>query len=194
MKKINPKLKIIYRSHIEGNNLSSPFFQDTFPCSFPISHPSPSTTVRSDLTRDPKTPQHRVWSYLWTFIQHADAFISHPVASFVPDMVPKEKLSMMPATTDLLDGLNKELDEASVGYYQSVFNRTSMDATGKKADFRGRPYVVQIARFDPSKGEYLVSVILGAFGRGEGVLARWLFRQSSKCDFAFTRQNTTKRT
>ncbi|KAJ3041322.1 hypothetical protein HK097_002296, partial [Rhizophlyctis rosea] len=140
MKKLNPKLKIIYRSHIEEP--ISPYPQLTL-------H---SYKVRSDLARDTTTPQHRTWSYLWSFIQHCDAFISHPVASFVPDMVPKEKLAMMPATTDLLDGLNKELDEASVLYYQCVFNRTSMDATGKKADFTGRPYVVQIARFDPSKG------------------------------------------
>ncbi|KAJ3039723.1 hypothetical protein HDV00_011955 [Rhizophlyctis rosea] len=125
MKKLNPNLKIIYRSHIE---------------------------IRSDLVKDKTTEQHHVWSYLWSFIQHADAFISHPVASFVPDMVPKEKLAMMPATTDLLDGLNKKLDEASVRYYHCVFNRTAQDATGKKADFDNRPYIAQIARFDPSKG------------------------------------------
>lgn len=62
---------------------------------------------------------------------------------------------MMPATTDVLDGLNKDLDEASIEYYRALFNRTVEDATGKKADFE-RPYIVQIARFDPSKGMHSV--------------------------------------
>ncbi|KAJ3290525.1 hypothetical protein HK104_006703 [Borealophlyctis nickersoniae] len=125
IKRLNPKCKIIYRSHIE---------------------------VRADLVADPTTEQHRVWTYLWNFIRHADAFISHPVAAFVPHMVPRTHLLMMPATTDRLDGLNKQLDEASIQYYQSLFNRTSADATRKQADFGRRPYIVQIARFDPSKG------------------------------------------
>ena len=33
-----------------------------------------------------------------------------------------------------------------------MFNRISFDQTGKRADFVGRPNIVQISRFDPSKG------------------------------------------
>ncbi|KAJ3004613.1 hypothetical protein HKX48_001135 [Thoreauomyces humboldtii] len=121
----NPKCKIIYRSHIE---------------------------VTANLADDPKTEQHHVWNYLYSFIKDADLFISHPVAGFVPSNVPKDRLLMMPACTDLLDGLNKPLDADSMVYYQSVFNRLANDAIGRRAQFGSRPYVVQIARFDPSKG------------------------------------------
>jgi len=124
IKELNPRCKIIFRSHIQ---------------------------VRADLVDKPETEQHHVWSYLWNYIQHADLFISHPVAGFVPSCVPKEKLLLMPATTDRLDGLNKELDDDSKRYYRSVFNRLLHDAVGKKVDW-GRRYIVQIARFDPSKG------------------------------------------
>ncbi|KAJ3087571.1 hypothetical protein HK102_010757, partial [Quaeritorhiza haematococci] len=79
-------------------------------------------------------------------------FISHPVASFVPDDVPKDKLVYMPATTDAIDGLNKSLTQRNIHYYWRVFNRISFDQTGKRCAFWSRPYVVQIARFDPSKG------------------------------------------
>ncbi|KAI8820358.1 uncharacterized protein EV422DRAFT_573927 [Fimicolochytrium jonesii] len=125
IKRLNPRCKIIYRSHIE---------------------------IASHLADDPKTEQHHVWQYLWGFIQHADLFISHPVASFVPKIVPRTKLLMMPACTDMLDGLNKELDPEALTYYQSLFNRIATDAVGRGAEFGERPYIVQIARFDPSKG------------------------------------------
>ncbi|KAI9008064.1 hypothetical protein BC832DRAFT_530386 [Gaertneriomyces semiglobifer] len=124
IKHLNPRCKIIYRSHIE---------------------------VRSDLADNPETEQHHVWNYLWQFIQHADLFISHPVANFVPSNVPRDRLLMLPAATDPLDGLNKELDPASTMYYHAVFNRLSIDTTGRHIDF-ARPYIIQIARFDPSKG------------------------------------------
>ncbi|KND01218.1 uncharacterized protein SPPG_04309 [Spizellomyces punctatus DAOM BR117] len=125
IKRLNPSCKIIYRSHIE---------------------------VTADLADNPSTEQHHVWSYLWKFIRHADVFISHPVANFVPSCVPKDRLVMMPASTDPIDGLNKELDSEAMYYYQAIFNRISLDTTGKMVDFANRPYVAQICRFDPSKG------------------------------------------
>ncbi|KAJ3144122.1 hypothetical protein HDU89_008969 [Geranomyces variabilis] len=125
IKRLNPRCKIIYRSHIQ---------------------------IASHLADDPQTEQHHVWQYLWGFLQLADLFISHPVASFVPKTVPRTKLLMMPACTDMLDGLNKELDPGSLIYYQSLFNRIATDAVGRGAEFGERPYIVQIARFDSSKG------------------------------------------
>ncbi|KAJ3155702.1 hypothetical protein HDU86_004171 [Geranomyces michiganensis] len=125
IKRLNPSCKIIYRSHIE---------------------------VTAHLADNPNTEQHHVWNFLWSFIQHADLFISHPVAGFVPSNVPREKLLMLPACTDALDGLNKPLDSDSMVYYQSVFNRVAHDAIGRSAQFGDRPYIVQVARFDPSKG------------------------------------------
>ncbi|CAG8742264.1 13685_t:CDS:2, partial [Racocetra fulgida] len=56
---------------------------------------------------------------------------------------------------DPLDGLNKDLNQSDLNYYKSVYNRLSIDQCGVEIDFN-RPYVVQIARFDPSKGIPLV--------------------------------------
>jgi len=57
------------------------------------------------------SPQHDIWKFLWGNIQHADMFISHPIPSFVPGNVPRNKVAYLPATTDWLDGLNKDLNE-----------------------------------------------------------------------------------
>ena len=74
IKKIRPDVPIVYRSHIE---------------------------IRSDLVHIKGSPQQEVWQYLWNNIQHADLFISHPVSKFVPSDVPKEKLCLLGAATDL---------------------------------------------------------------------------------------------
>jgi len=58
---------------------------------------------------------------------------------------------LMPATTDPLDGLNKAMEDRDILYYQLVFNRTCSDQGSREVDW-GRPYIVQVARFDPSKG------------------------------------------
>ena len=57
--------------------------------------------IRSDLTSQPGTPQADAWDYLWDQIKLADCFISHPVCAFVPDVVPREIVGYMPASTDL---------------------------------------------------------------------------------------------
>ncbi|RIB23632.1 Glycosyltransferase Family 4 protein [Gigaspora rosea] len=129
IKRLNPTCKIIYRSHIE---------------------------ICADLIRnDPNGPQAEVWDFLWGFISQADLFVSHPIANFVPDNIPREKVVLLPASTDPLDGLNKELSQTDLNYYKMVYNRLSIDQCGVVIDFN-RPYVIQIARFDPSKGIPLV--------------------------------------
>ena len=72
-KKVDPDRLVLFRSHIQ---------------------------VRSDLVNQKDTAARGVWDYLWNDIQHADLFISHPVRSFVPDMVPADMVGYMPATTD----------------------------------------------------------------------------------------------
>lgn len=74
--------------------------------------------------------------------------------NFIPDCVPRRNVVLMPATTDILDGLNKPLDNWSIKYYQSVFNRICIDQGANEVDWT-RPYIVQVARFDPSKGELI---------------------------------------
>ncbi len=124
IKKINPKIKIIYRSHIQ---------------------------VLADLINKKKPQQSAVWDFLWNNIKQADIFISHPMKKFIPKDIPKKKTILMPATTDPLDGLNKELSPKQMNYYFNLFNSILKDNKQTPLN-KTRPYIIQIARFDPSKG------------------------------------------
>jgi glycosyltransferase involved in cell wall biosynthesis len=124
IKRINPTAKILYRSHIQ---------------------------VVASMVGQVGTPQHTTWSFLWDFIRQADFFISHPMKMFVPDEVPAEKVLYMPATTDPLDGLNKPLTEEQMSNYLKLFNAILIEQGQTPLDTE-RQYIVQIARFDPSKG------------------------------------------
>jgi len=125
IKKARPDLPIVYRSHIE---------------------------IRSDLVHKPGSPQEEVWKYLWNNIQHADLFISHPVSKFVPSDVPLEKLALLGAASDWLDGLNKELDPWDSQYYMGEFRTLCNKEKMTELSWPQRDYFVQIARFDPAKG------------------------------------------
>ncbi|KAI8048436.1 hypothetical protein BDF21DRAFT_433390 [Thamnidium elegans] len=120
-----PDTKIIFRSHIE---------------------------IRADLIKNyPTSPTAETWNFLWKFIKQADLFVAHPIKNFVPDAVPARNVVLLPAATDRLDGLNKPLTAWCSTYYQSVFNRVCVDFGLNEVDWY-RPYIVQVARFDPSKG------------------------------------------
>jgi len=125
IKKFRPELPIVYRSHIE---------------------------IRSDLVHVKGSPQEEVWKYLWNNIQHADLFISHPVSKFVPSDVPLEKLALLGAATDWLDGLNKHLDMWDSQFYMGEFRSLCAKEKMNELKWPLREYVVQIARFDPAKG------------------------------------------
>ncbi|KAF8418597.1 hypothetical protein EV426DRAFT_539439 [Tirmania nivea] len=125
IRRSRPDVPIIYRSHIE---------------------------IRSDLVAQKGSPQEEVWSYLWNYIRHADVFVSHPMESFVPKSVPLEKLALMPASTDWLDGLNKVLREWDLRYYHHNFKTMCTDLHMAKLQYPQRNYIIQVARFDPSKG------------------------------------------
>ena len=124
-KKKDPDRPVIFRSHIQ---------------------------IRSDLTMRPETPTAEVWNWLWGSVQHADLFISHPVKDFVPHTVNKAALAYMPATTDWLDGLNKELSEFDTAYYIHEFNTQCQRERMPSLNYPKRDYIIQVARFDPSKG------------------------------------------
>ncbi|QDS69987.1 hypothetical protein FKW77_003199 [Venturia effusa] len=109
--------------------------------------------IRSDLTDIPASPASEVWSWIYSKIKEADIFISHPVRSFIPSSVDFKKVGYMPATTDWLDGLNKPIRQlADQQYYiHEIYTecyRQSMPCLA----YPQRSYIVQIARFDPSKG------------------------------------------
>ncbi|KAM6500869.1 trehalose phosphorylase [Amanita muscaria] len=125
IRKIRPELPIVYRSHIE---------------------------IRSDLIQKPGSPQEEVWQYLWKNIQLADLFISHPVSKFIPKVVPIERVTLLGAATDWLDGLNKDLDSWDSQYYMGVFRTQCSREKMYELSWPQRDYVIQVARFDPSKG------------------------------------------
>ncbi|KOC09936.1 putative trehalose synthase (Ccg-9) [Aspergillus flavus AF70] len=124
-KQIAPDRPVIFRSHIQ---------------------------LRSDLIDKPGTPQAEAWGRLWETIKLADIYISHPVKSFVPKTVPREKVGYMPASTDWLDGLNKNMREWDIAYYGRVFNSFCRNSGMPTIDYPEDEYIAQIARFDPSKG------------------------------------------
>jgi len=121
IKKINPDVRIIYRSHIQ---------------------------IEAELIKEKGTIQSKIWEYLWKNIRFADIFVSHPIEKFIPPDVPREKTVLMAPSTDKLDGLNKKLTPAQLKFYINLFNQ---QIKGSPLDTK-RPYIIQIARFDPSKG------------------------------------------
>jgi alpha,alpha-trehalose phosphorylase (configuration-retaining) len=95
--------------------------------------------------------QKETWNFIWKNAKQSDLFISHPINNFVPNDVPRGKLVYMPASTDPLDGLNKNLSRSAMGYYFSAFNKMLAENGQAPLDVK-RPYLIQVARFDPSKG------------------------------------------
>jgi glycosyltransferase involved in cell wall biosynthesis len=124
-KKLDPERPVIFRSHIQ---------------------------VRADLADQPGTPTSEVWQWVWNNVKDADVFISHPVREFVPNTVDFNKVGYMPATTDWLDGLNKEMSDWDTQYYIHEFNSQCFNQRMNRLDFPNREYITQIARFDPAKG------------------------------------------
>jgi glycosyltransferase involved in cell wall biosynthesis len=109
------------------------------------------TQLATELINDPATEQWRVWQYLYSnFISLVDLFVCHPIDAMVPAGVTLP-CAIMPATTDVQDGLTKTLSPSALAYYQQMFNQISASQTGKQLCF-SRSYFAQVARFDPSKG------------------------------------------
>ncbi|WKT52466.1 hypothetical protein QSH57_002980 [Fusarium oxysporum f. sp. vasinfectum] len=125
IKRFTPDRPVVYRSHIQ---------------------------IRSDLIAKDSSAQADVWKFLWSNIQLADMYISHPIPAFVPHTVPRAKVAYMPATTDWLDGLNKPLRDWDVGYYGNMYNASCHAQKMTQLHWPARKYIIQIARFDPSKG------------------------------------------
>ncbi|GAA5936386.1 hypothetical protein JCM10213_000304 [Rhodosporidiobolus nylandii] len=120
-----PRTKIIFRSHIQ---------------------------IRADLIDKGEEQICKTWDYLWGFISQADLFVSHPVEEFVPKVV-KESMPVvyMPPSTDPLDGLNKPIKREFLHQYRHIFQNAVKSSSGSEVDW-SRGVILQIARFDPSKG------------------------------------------
>jgi len=125
IKKLTPNRPVLYRSHIQ---------------------------IRGDLAVQEGTPQADVWQFLWQNIKLADMFISHPIPSFVPSNVPASSVAYLPATTDWLDGLNKDMNEWDQGYYGHIYNEQCHAIRMTQLKWPLKKYFIQVARFDPAKG------------------------------------------
>jgi glycosyltransferase involved in cell wall biosynthesis len=108
--------------------------------------------IRVDLACTPGTPQARSWDWLWHRAKQANVFITHPIPDSLPPTVPKEMIGHSPASTDVLDGLNKEIIDSDIAYYGRLFNQWCHETGMPTIDYPTDEYFVQIARFDPSKG------------------------------------------
>ncbi len=125
IRKVNPKVKLIYRSHIQ---------------------------IVGKLADTEGTPQRKTWSFIWNNVKSVDTFVAHPIKEFVPSDVPDEKVVYMPATTDPLDGLNRPLTEDQMKYYMKMLNKILVEQEKQSPLDLSRPFILQIARFDPAKG------------------------------------------
>ncbi|TFY64144.1 hypothetical protein EVG20_g6045 [Dentipellis fragilis] len=141
IRKARPEVPIAYRSHIE---------------------------LRSDLVHKAGSPQEEVWKYLWNNIKLADLFISHPVNKFVPSDVPIEKVGLLGAATDWLDGLNKHLSPWDTNFYMGEFRSLCAKEKMYELAWPARSYVIQIARFDPSKG---IPNVIDSYAKFRALLA-----------------------
>jgi len=74
------------------------------------------------------------------------------VNGFVPQDVPPNMVALMPAATDWLDGLNKDLRDWDLRYYHHQLRSQCHDRGMALLKYPAREYITQIARFDPSKG------------------------------------------
>ncbi|GAA6023380.1 hypothetical protein JCM10207_002526 [Rhodosporidiobolus poonsookiae] len=125
IRRVSPRTKIVFRSHIQ---------------------------IRADLVDEGAEQICTTWNYLFGFIKQADLFVSHPVEEFVPKVV-KESMPVvyMPPSTDPIDGLNKPILRDFLHLYRHTFNDAVKSSSGRQVDWN-RGYIIQIARFDPSKG------------------------------------------
>ncbi len=124
IKKEYPGIKILYRSHIQ---------------------------IYSRLINNNVKQNKNTWDFVWNSVKEADLFIAHPVKEFVPKDVDKKRVIYLPATTDRLDGLNKNITHENKKYYFQLFNNILEESGFKYLNLK-RPYIIQVARFDPSKG------------------------------------------
>ncbi|GAA5979017.1 hypothetical protein JCM11641_004945 [Rhodosporidiobolus odoratus] len=121
----SPRTKIIFRSHIQ---------------------------IRADLVDNGDEQIRATWDYLWGYTKQADLFVSHPIKEFVPEEV-KQAIPVvyLPPSTDPIDGLNKPIKRGFLHMYRKTFDDAVQSSSGDQVDW-DRGYVLQVARFDPSKG------------------------------------------
>jgi glycosyltransferase involved in cell wall biosynthesis len=106
----------------------------------------------SDLIAKADSEAHAVWACIWSHVRKADVFVAQPISKFVPVEAPRDKVAYMPATNNWIDGLKKKLSDESTRGYLDDFNSMCRKEHCPLFDYSKRHYIVQVVRFDPSKG------------------------------------------
>jgi len=95
--------------------------------------------------------QEKAFNFFNQHMKYVEKIIFHPVEEFIPYNIDRSKIVKFGAATDNLDGLNKQLSHSQVvshlnrfNDYQKSINRNTIDVT--------RSQIIQVSRFDPSKG------------------------------------------
>jgi glycosyltransferase involved in cell wall biosynthesis len=104
--------------------------------------------IRTDLISRPGSSAMQIWEWIWSHIQFSDLLIFPPIRSFVPPMVPRERLAYMPLTIDWLDGANKDLADDAVTFYHDEFNDICRRERIPILAYPERDYILQITAFD----------------------------------------------
>lgn len=102
--------------------------------------------LAKDLITKKGSPQSEVYQFVAKNSKKADMFVFHPVDDFIPEKFEKNKMVKMGAATDPLDGLNKPLSDKQIKLWIKRFNEYA------ETNIKDKEYIIQTARFDPSKG------------------------------------------
>jgi alpha,alpha-trehalose phosphorylase (configuration-retaining) len=132
LKHRNPCAHFVYRNHIHMN---------------------------VELINDKTTLAHETFTWLMQFIQQCDTIVSHPIV--IPKALEEAGRNhiKMTAVTDPIDGLNKAISKLDSEWYYSAIKRLCEEQETSVPP-KNIPWIVQIARFDPSKG---IEDVLQAF-------------------------------
>ena len=73
-------------------------------------------------------------------------FITYPLQTFLPRDIPRSKVAYMPASTDWLDALNKDIRQWDRNYYRGLYNKECV--LSAMPQLTTKKYIIQITRFD----------------------------------------------
>ncbi|KAK6383322.1 hypothetical protein LTR81_027481 [Elasticomyces elasticus] len=123
-KKLDPARAVVYRSHSD---------------------------VQPSLVLDAASNTAQVFNWNWSYSEVADVFIGHPIKGIQSQVMPKQRLGYMPATSDWLDSRNKPLSIGDVEYYLQDFNDVCRRGSAALLAYPERDYILQISHFHTSK-------------------------------------------
>nr|OQO27109.1 hypothetical protein B0A51_06017 [Rachicladosporium sp. CCFEE 5018] len=104
--------------------------------------------LRHDLMTAQGTCAGPLWQWIWSHIKHVDLFISEPLQTHVPRMIPSQKLALMSSSIDWLDGQNKRLSDEATAYYHQDFAHLCQRQGVPHLAYPRRDFIIQITDSD----------------------------------------------